>query len=239
MGGFLFGKIYFFCYYSTHMNKKTLSIIVVTAIIIGGGAYYIYTDILSIQTINKETDVELSNDMNIEAEGDYTIEINPVDNEDNIPVPNLDREIVFSADILAEKQDKLRQTIEEISSELKKDSNLVDNWIELGVYRKNIGDYDGAIEAWNYALVLQPKSSITFNNLGDLYGYYLKDSIKAEQNFLKAIENAPKDIYLYFKISEFYIDVLGDADKARAIVQQGIDENPNSAELQNLLNSLQ
>jgi len=219
------------------MNRKILSIII-GIIIVGSVGYYIYTDISSIQTASEESKVELPSGMNIEGEGGYTVEINPVNDKSNIPVPNLDEEIVFGSNIPFETQNKLRQEILEVISELKKDSNFLDNWISLGLYMKTIGDYDRAKEAWEYAIVLNPSNSVSHHNLGDLYAYFLKDNVKAEENFLKAIENAPSDIYLYFKMSEFYMDVMGDIGKARAIVERGMEANPNSDELKQLLDSL-
>ncbi len=228
------------------MNKKTQIIleIIVGIVIVIGGVYFTYVNKSSVKeetvkTEEKATTTEIQSGISIEGDGDYKVEINPVKNEGiNIPIPDLDRKIVFSGNIPVKTQEILRKNIENISAELKKDSNLVDNWIELGTYRKNTGDYSGAIVALNYAVYLNPSNSLAYNNIGDLYAYFLKDNVLAERNFLKAIEKAPKDTYLYFKTSEFYKDVLKNSSAARAIVEKGIKENPSSKELKNLLKSL-
>ena len=75
--------------------------------------------------------------------------------------------------------------IQDLSSQLKKDSDNLENWLVLGVYRKMIGDYESAKEVWEYASAIRPQNSVSFNNLGELYAYYLKDNAKAEKIILK------------------------------------------------------
>ncbi len=228
------------------MNKKTqivLEIIIGAVIVIGGIGYYIYTDMLTVKNTikkgEKTTKTVLPKGINIEGTGDYTVKITPIKTKnESVKVPNLDRKIVFTVNISVKTQNILKQKIEDISNKLKKDSNVSVNWIALGTYRKNIGDYDGALEAWNYAIYLSPSNSVVYNNIGDLYAYFLKDNVLAEKNLLKAIDVAPKDIYSYFKMSEFYVDILKNQSAARAIVKKGIKENPDSVELKSLFSSL-
>jgi tetratricopeptide (TPR) repeat protein len=79
---------------------------------------------------------------------------------------------------------------------------------------------------------------VVFHNLGDLYAYFLKDTQKAEENFLKALENGPDQIYIYRNVYEFYRYAMKDDVKAKQILEQGIKANPgNSQDLQNLLNN--
>ena len=129
--------------------------------------------------------------------------------------------------------------IQDLSSQLKKDSDNLENWLVLGVYRKTIGDYEGAREVWEYASAIRPQNSISFNNLGELYAYQLKDNAKAEENYKKAIENDPSAIYIYRNFFDFYRYFAKDTAKARAILEQGIAANPTtSSDLKNLLEGL-
>ena len=75
--------------------------------------------------------------------------------------------------------------IQDLSSQLKKDSDNLENWLVLGVYRKIIGDYEGAKEVWEYAGAVRPQNSVSFNNLGELYAYYLKNNKKPKKITLK------------------------------------------------------
>lgn len=130
--------------------------------------------------------------------------------------------------------------IQDLSSQLKKDSDNLENWLVLGVYRKMIGDLDGAREVWEYASAIRPQNSVSFNNLGELYAYYLKDNKKAEENYAKAIENDSSAIYIYRNLFDFYRYVAKDPAKARAILEQGISANPStSSDLKNLLETVQ
>lgn len=154
-------------------------------------------------------------------------------------IPNLDKPINITADLPEDAKKIAQEKIEKLSSELKQDPSLFENWLVLGIYRKMIGDYEGAKECWEYASFLMPQSSVPFNNLGDLYAYYLKDSNRSEENFLKAIKNNPSQIFIYRSLYELYHYVMKDDIKAKQILEQGIKVNPNtSQELKILLDNL-
>lgn len=240
------------------MNKKIQTLLGVLAVVLiaGGVGFYIYNDIsLRKESIDMSQDnqdgkgvvvsiLETATTTGGTDSGDkgYKVEVVsiPTASTDNpkIPVPGLNRKIVFSKNTSDEAKSIITEKINKIVEELKKNSSLPQDWISLGLYRKVAGDYEGARDAWEYAGAVSPENSVSFRNLGDLYGYYLNDSKKAEENLLKAIENDPNQIEYYFKITEFYKNVLNDMDKARQIVQQGIAANPASEELKSLLTSL-
>lgn len=151
----------------------------------------------------------------------------------NIPAPNLDRKVNFPT-----ANENTKEKIVEISEKLKIDRTNTPLWIDLGSLRKAIGDYEGAKLAWEYIAVVAPKNGLAFRNLGDLYGYYLGNPQKAEENFLKAIQNDPNQIEYYFKIVDFYREIANDPAKARAILEKGIAANPSSSDLKSLLQTL-
>lgn len=155
----------------------------------------------------------------------------------NIPPPNLNRPVNITGDLSDAAKKMATEKIVEMSSALKKDPSLFDTWLILGIHRKTIGDYEGAREIWEYAAALRPGNYIPFNNLGDLYAFFLKDNKKAEENFLKALENDPAYIYIYRSAYDFYLYVLKDEAKAKALLQKGIAANPGAASqgLQELL----
>jgi len=165
------------------------------------------------------------------------------DQEDQInkeiirPIPDLDRVLIYPEGFSKEAQDIIAEKISKTSQKLKNDPNSVSDWIELGLNRKMLDDHEGSKQAWEYAKLVSPKNFVVRGNLGDLYAYYLRDNQKAEENYLKALELGPSQIYLYFKTAEFYRDFLLDNQKAKEIVQMGLINNPNSQELKNLLNS--
>lgn len=147
----------------------------------------------------------------------------------NVKIPGLDKPILIPADWPADVKKLMKSKIESLVSDLKKDPDSFDNWIGLGVQRKAINDYEGAGECWEYAGVIRPLNYVSFNNLGELYGYYLKDYKKADDNFLTAAKNGPDQIYIYRNMYEFYRNILKDDVKAKAILQKGIAANPNTS----------
>ena len=81
------------------------------------------------------------------------------------------------------KNDALTK-LDEFIKLIKEDYDNSYAWYDLGAYRKLIGDYVGSAEAYQFAAQIRPQDSIAYTNLGDLYGFYLKDYEKSEQNFL-------------------------------------------------------
>ncbi len=233
------------------MNKKTQTILGVLLIltIAGLAGFYIYNDFSTKEGVevqkNKEVVVDVTETAtstnDIDDNKGYTVEVVPtttVDNTSSIPVPDLNRKLIFSGSLSKEARGIITEKINKIVKELKESNGMFQNWMDLGLYRKVAGDYEGARDAWEYAGAINPQNSLSFRNLGDLYGYYLKDSKKAEKNLLRAIENGPDQIEYYFKTAEFYREVMKDSEKARKVVQQGIAVNPKSKGLKDLLTSL-
>ena len=179
----------------------------------------------------------------LNSTGQGTVEIVPINDSKIIePVPDLNRTTIFSKDLSQEAINILIKDIKSQVDALKKDPTLAIAWNNLGINLKIAGDYTGAQIAWEYATKVNPIMFETFSNLGELYGYYLKDFVKAEADDLMAIKLAPDQTFLYFKASNFYKDVLKNKTKAIAIVEQGLSvKNLSTADmnsLQALLDSL-
>ena len=241
------------------MKKKIFFIIFVLAVC-GGLGFYFYKN-LSPKTqdnvdnvaggqSNSSSSQTAGNIVNIggvtvQGEGDMSgVKIDPVVITNskpavNAPLPDLNRAIKITAEMNDDAKKIATAKIQDLSNQLKKDSDNLENWLVLGVYRKIIGDYEGAKEVWEYASIIRPQNSVSFNNLGELYAYYLKDNKKAEENYIKAIENDPSAIYIYRNFFDFYRYVAKDVTKARAILEKGIATNPaTSSDLKNLLEAI-
>lgn len=234
--------------------KKLIFIAFVLLILIGAG-FYLYKN-PAIQGLPLDENATSSSSQSyknivniggvtIESEGDMdSVKIEPVEIKNdkpvvNIPAPNLDREIKITGEMSDEAKRIVTAKIQDLSGQLKKDSDNLENWLVLGVYRKTIGDLESAREIWEYASAIRPGNSVSFNNLGELYAYYLKDSKKAEENYAKAIENDPSAIYIYRNFFDFYRYFLKDMTKARAVLEQGIAANPStSSDLKSILETL-
>ena len=220
-------------------------IIFITAIFILFGAigYYIWNDLQTVKHRVFDKKEEVNNLAPAPAKT-KELSLDEVGIEQNakpdIPIPDLNRPINITENLDEAQRKMVTEKIKELSLKLKEDKDLYSEWLVLGIYRKMIGDYEGARIVWEYAGAIRPTSSTPFNNLGDLYAYYLKDNKKAEENFLKALENDPAYIYIYRSAYDFYLYVLKDEAKAKALLQKGIAANPGAASqgLQTLLKDL-
>lgn len=148
-----------------------------------------------------------------------------------IPIPDLDRVIVIPETTHSSKKQEIIDRIHTLVGLLKENTQSYNEWIDLGALRKSIEDYEGARQAWEYASAIRPKNSVSFGNLGVLYGYYLQNPTLAEKNYLKAIENDPKLPYLYMQTADFYLEVLKDTKKAKNILEKGLIEVPGDEAL--------
>ena len=147
-------------------------------------------------------------------------------------IPDLSRPIPDSV------RQRERDEIERLNSGLTKDPSNAALWLGLGLYRKESGDYEGARLAWEFAYHLQPKNSVIAENLGVLYGYYLKNGLKSEEFFLAAIALEPSSIHLRLRLFELYRDVFQDRVKARASIEEALTDNPRNEQLTALLREL-
>ncbi|MBI4118353.1 MAG: hypothetical protein HY455_02375 [Parcubacteria group bacterium] len=155
-----------------------------------------------------------------------------------IAIPNLDRSFAMPASMSTPAKVEMASKINALVTSLKQDPTLFNVWVDLGLFLKEIEDYEGALEAWEYASAIRPNNSLSFGNLGVLYGYYLKNPVMAEKNYLKAIENDPKLPYLYTQTADFYLEVMKAPEKARAILKKGVAEIPGETGLQTALADL-
>ncbi|TSD02092.1 MAG: hypothetical protein Athens071424_188 [Parcubacteria group bacterium Athens0714_24] len=133
------------------------------------------------------------------------------------------------------KQAQQKINTEENSNTIPQNQNATttesfDSLLQSGIYKKRDGDYLGAKNDWEAAARLNPFSSTPLNNLGDLYAYYLKDNQKAEYYFKLAVEKEPNMVYIFRSFYEFYKYVLKDDIKAKAVLQEGIKNNPDTSQ---------
>jgi len=162
--------------------------------------------------------------------GSYTIK--QVPEEKNIPIPDLNRKVIFGSGVTLSLDVRkiLADKIVALQTSLKKDSKNITTWIDLGIYQKQIGDYDGAILSWKYASDIS-NDFVSLYNLANLYAYYLKDKGLAEVYYKQAIARGPTQVYLYTQLAEAYRDVFNDLSKARAVIEEGLKKNPNDKTL--------
>lgn len=135
---------------------------------------------------------------------------------------------------------KYKEELTELKKILTENPNNVEKWLRVGVIKKFFNNYNGARDVWEYAKIVNPKFSTSYYNLGGLYGGYLRNNLKAEENYLKAIEIDPQLSYLYLGLAELY-SVFYPEKKYLAddVILRGLKELPDNESLLQALKQYQ
>ncbi len=210
------------------MNIKKIIFILFTLVIVVALGWFIYKDFS-----------KTKNEPMMEAEESTTTSTTTPDvvvKKLKENMPDLDRKITVKANFSLEQRQKLLSDIHEVRERLKEDINGLQDWLQLGLLYKALEDYEGTKEAWEFATLVNPKASVAFHNLGDLYHFYLPNYALSEKNYLKSIEIGPNMIIAYQKLYELYIYSYSEKEYlADDILEQGLRANPGNEYLQNLL----
>lgn len=217
------------------MNKKNMGIVglVVLAIVAG---VLIYRDTRGSKIeITGESSGTLKN-MGIDMTGDGKVEIVPISEIKLPPAPTLVRSTDFVDTLSPEAKKITISHLESAIATIKKDPKDVMGWIDLGLQRKALGDYEGARDVWEYTKALDPNNIVPWNNLGDLYHFYLKDYKKSEENWKKTITLKPDYMQGYRGLYELYLYSMKEkSGEIPVILKQGIAKNPEATDLQVML----
>ena len=226
MGGF--GRI------GDMINKKNLGIVGLVVIVLAVAGVFIYRDMRGDTEGGESTTV--TDLAGLGMTGDGSVEVVPLNERNLPPAPTLERSTDFKNTLAPEVKSIILARIAENVSVLKKDSSDVNEWIMLGVNRKSLGDYEGARDAWEYAKVLAPTHIVAWNNLGDLYHFYLKDYVKSEENWKKTIALKPDYVQGYSGLVDLYrYSFKVKLSETPVILKQGITKNPDLVDLQVML----
>ncbi len=216
-------------------NKKNLGILGLIVLAVAAGALIYRDRKMSVIQIT-ETSPNSSSTVGINMTGDGKVQLQQLEQK-LPPAPSLVRStdfgIALNPEIKAAVITRLNTTI----AAIQKEPTNISNWIDLGLNRKTLGDYEGARQAWEYAKALSPNGNIVpYNNLGDLYHFYLKDYPKSEENWKKVIALKPDYIQGYRGLYELY--TYSYKEKAAEIpvfLKLGIAKNPSSTDLKQML----
>lgn len=223
------------------MQKKS-KIIIFTAIFIiiaGFAGWYIYRDLnkANQEPVLIETENQNQEQASVaEPAGPDMAKAEEIKKQ----MPNLDREIVVKVSLPEDTKNKAIADIKLTIGEIRADYDRLEKWLDLGLLRKLIGDYEGAGEAWLFATIIRPKDPVAFHNLGDLYSQNLVDFSKAEKYYLAAVEkDTSHQPFFYTKLYEFYLYYLKKPDLAEKTLLEALKTNPSNEYLQSLLKDLQ
>ncbi|MBI3631859.1 MAG: tetratricopeptide repeat protein [Candidatus Vogelbacteria bacterium] len=163
-----------------------------------------------------------------------SVTIVPVDTKSvsKLPIPDLNKTWQIPSGYSVEVKKILNNKIDPLINDLRIDPNHFDKWVNLGILRKTIGDYDEAKNIWEYTASGWPDNIVSYHNLGDLYANYLKDNIGAEKNMLRVVQLDPHYVSDYLALYDLYKRIYGEVgDKTDMILLEGVKNNPESVDL--------
>ena len=147
--------------------------------------------------------------------------------------PSLDSELSISADLPEDVRALVVQSVEKLKSELREDPTKVAAWLDLAIRYKTAGDFDGAVQIWEYLAAKYPTDPVPPHNLGEHYFHTAKNYPRAEQYYLAAIAIAPEFPINYLDLHDMYryvykedttaaVDILNEA-LGKVSTTEGID----------------
>jgi len=153
--------------------------------------------------------------------------------------PNYKTPLSFPASMSAADRAVYEGQFADIQSTLASSPNDWSSWIDLGMLRKETGDYQGAATDWKYLTKLYLSDPTAYADLGDLYASYLNQPSQGIAYYKQAIALDPiKEVSFYENLAQIYI-AQGDKSDARTTLQQGITAKVVGYQnLQNMLNSM-
>ena len=215
-------------------TQKALAVLVLL-LALGGVGYVGYKDFYK-KSVAPETKTTTTGGIGVTTgtNDDVTVKPLPIFTPNpSVPKPSLERAISFAnSSMPPEAQAIMRTKITEAIIAIKADPNSFEAWNNLALYRKAIGDHEGARLVWEYLNTMSPDNFISFVNLGDLYHFYLKNYSKSEANFLQAIKNGPVEMNTYLGLHELYkLSYRKETTRAADILKQGLAKAPKSIDL--------
>jgi hypothetical protein len=206
------------------MKIKTLTIIVVGIAVIGIGVYMVSTRTSEQIALEDDGFTRKPNDLRDTPIVD--LDVPPYKGE---AIDEVGDDPIIK-DYPVEIVESYKEELAELATELSENPFDFDNWVRVGVLKKFFRNFEGARQVWEYANIIAPVNSVAHSNLGDLYGFYLNEFEKAEENYLKAIEVDPQFSQFYIGLAEFYYTHDRQPD-AEDIINRGLETLPGDETL--------
>lgn len=141
--------------------------------------------------------------------------------------PDLNRPVVARITLSSSVEEDARKNIALLTAALRKTPDEYTAWVALGMYRKTLGDYEGAKEVWEYVIKRWPTDYIAYNNLGNLFRDELRDYPHAEAMYLKTVVLRPDFIQTYSNLYEMYRYLYKEKEAhASEALLLGLKKNP-------------
>lgn len=100
--------------------------------------------------------------------------------------------------------------------------NIWEAWIAIGNLKSLLGDYTGAIAAYQKSIELQGNNVLGYRNIAEVYNTHLKDYEKAASYYRLALNNNFLDSDLYIALAQVYDLGLKQDAKAEQVYLEGL-----------------
>lgn len=100
-------------------------------------------------------------------------------------------------------------------------------WFRVAFIKHFYGDDDGARDVYEYLNVIATSDAVSFYNLAELYGFYLKEPEKAIPKYQTAIRINPQNASFYVGFADFYRTVMNNPQQSEVLLLQGLSAVPN------------
>ncbi len=208
------------------MNKKTIILIafLLSFFVLGGVFFYGYkyanlknNDLNNIFRVDKSVSDSREKEHDFEERATLYQEKDQYSLDDFQNTGNLEE---------AEKK-RLVEKLNKVYVLLREHEKKYPYWIEIGLIKKTLGDYTGAISAWRNAVSLSKRPVLAYGNLADLYFHYLRNYEKAEEYYQKALELNPRNFTYREGLADLYrYDLKEKSHLVEEIMLEGAKQDP-------------
>jgi tetratricopeptide (TPR) repeat protein len=167
-------------------------------------------------------------------EGNVTTNVHVFDT--SLEKPDIYKDLVFPTDFPLDAKKVTIENTETLRGDIEEDPTDFQSWLDLAIQYKTVGDFEYAATIWEYLAEAVPTQAVQFNNLGNIYHFFLNDFEKSEKNYLLALEKDPGQTIYYIGLHELYkYSYKQDTSLAEEILLGGIEKTNNPIDLINTL----
>lgn len=136
---------------------------------------------------------------------------------------------IMTEEVLEMSLIDLNKQYEKLADE--NDEHTYIRWINIGILKKRMNDYEGAEEAWQKAISYNPDQALAYGNLADMYLFDLGEYEKAEEYYQKVLSMKTDNYAYYFGLTALYrYNMTEKAYLIEGIMLDAVKKNPGEAE---------
>lgn len=140
-----------------------------------------------------------------------------------------------AVELSAERRRELEAKVVKFTGDIRANPKDFNAYVELALARSEFGDRDAAAEVYRTMNEQFPGNFLSFQNLGKLYEETGRYDFAAEQ-YLLAIDNAPRIAYLYRNLVNLYTYHLpARASDIPRVLEKGLAIAPGNTDLMGML----